>query len=523
MELAGSARKPLPQARAVGIPRPDERVEVTLLLRRRTDVAPFPSVGDLGRVPFSRRRYLTREEFAATHGAHPKDRELVRAFAASAGLEIVSDLPAARTVHLAGPVSAIEPAFGVRLQRWRYPGGTYRGRTGPIHLPSDLAGVVLGVFGLDNRPQSRTHFRRRKVAKAADLSYPPPTVAAAYDFPIGTDGAQQTIGLLELGGGYSASDLTTYFGSLGIPVPRVATVSVDGATNAPTGDPDGPDGEVELDMEVAGSVAPAAALVVYFAPNTDQGFLDGLSTAIHDTTNRPSVLSVSWGGPEESWTTQARDALNSVCEDAATMGVTVTAAAGDGGATDGGPAGVLEVDFPASSPYVLGCGGTKLVLSGTTISSETTWNQLAEGEGATGGGVSQAFPVPTYQDDAHVPHAPSGSSGRGVPDVAGDADPTTGYMVRVDGKGTVIGGTSAVAPLWAGLVARLNQALGAPLGFANPLLYGAAPSATFHEITTGNNDGYSAGPGWNPCTGLGSPDGSKLLAALRAGGSKSLP
>ena len=492
---------------------------MTVLLRRRSDVAPFPSVVEAGRQLPAGRRYLTREQFAATHGAHPKDREQVRSFAVAAGLEVTVDVPATRSVHLAGPVSSMERAFGVRLARWTYPGGSYRGRTGPIYLPLELDGIVLGVFGLDNRPQCRPHFRRHLATQPTDVAYSPPAVAEAYDYPSGTDGSGQTLGLLELGGGYSSADLTSYFATLGTPVPTVVPVSVDGATNAPTGDPNGPDGEVALDVEVAGAVAPGARIAVYFAPNTDQGFLDGLSAAVHDTTYRPSVVSVSWGGPEPSWTAQARDALNSVCEDAATMGVTVTVASGDAGASDGAPAGTLEVDFPASSPYVLGCGGTRLLLSGGTISQETTWNELAIGEGATGGGVSQVFPLPTYQDGARVPVSPSGSAGRGVPDVAGDADPTTGYSVRVDGQNTVIAGTSAVAPLWAALVARLNQALGTPVGFANPLFYGGLPASTFHEITTGNNDGYSAGPGWNPCTGLGSPDGARLLSALRGASS----
>ncbi len=516
MELSGSTRVPLADARALGVPLPEERVEVTVLLRRRSDVAPFPSAAELGTEPLSRRRYVSREEFATTHGTHPEDLGRVRAFAASAGLEVVSESTGARTVHLGGPLSAVERAFGVRLQRWTYPGGTYRGRTGPIHLSPELATIVRGVFGLDNRPQGRTHFRRRTVARAGDLSYAPPTVAAAYRYPSGTTGAGQSVGLLEFGGGYSLPDLTTYFGALSLAVPPVSDVSVDGGSNAPTGDPGGPDGEVQLDIEVAGSVAPGASLVVYFAPNTDQGFLDGLSAAVHDTAHRPSVVSISWGGPEGSWTAQARDALNSVCEDAATMGVTVTAAAGDGGATDGTSPGTLEVDFPASSPNVLGCGGTRLVLSGISISNETTWNEIGSGEGATGGGVSRAFARPTYQAHANVPASPSRAPGRGVPDVAGDADPSSGYAVRVDGHDTVIGGTSAVAPLWAALIARLDQALGVPLGFANPLLYQSVAAATFHDITTGNNGGYSAGPGWDPCTGLGSPDGAKLLAALQS-------
>ncbi|MGC1258900.1 MAG: S53 family peptidase, partial [Candidatus Acidiferrales bacterium] len=339
-------------------------------------------------------------------------------------------------------------------------------------------------------------------------------VAQAYNFPANTDGTGQTIGIVELGGGYRAADLTTYFKNLGITAPKVTAVGVDGGTNSPTGSASGPDGEVELDIEVAGAVAPGAQIAMYFAPNTDQGFLDALTTAVHDTTLKPSVVSISWGGPESSWTQQALNAFNSACEDASTIGVTVLAASGDDGSTDGVTSGTPTVDFPASSPFVLGCGGTKLAISGSSISSEQAWNELSAGEGATGGGVSEVFALPTFQQSANVPKAPNGFVGRGVPDVAGDADPESGYNVLVDGDQTVIGGTSAVAPLWAGLLARINQSLGTSVGYLNPSLYAANVESTLHDITSGNNGSYSAGPGWDPCTGLGTPNGAALLAAL---------
>jgi kumamolisin len=467
------------------------------------------------RNPPHRREYLSREAFAARHGARPEDIAHVTAYARSHGLEVGAVSVGARTVQCAGPASVVGPLFDTQLEEWTGPTGTYRGRTGALSLPDELAGAVVAVLGLDTRPQARPHFRRRATPAASDVAYPPPTVAVAYDFPPGTDGSGQTIGVLELGGGFSPADLTDYFAQLGIAPPSVTSVAVDGAPNAPTGTPDGPDGEVELDLEVAGSVAPGARLVAYFAPNTDRGFLDGLSYALHDTTHRPTVISISWGGPESSWTAQARSALNAVCEDAATLGVSLLVAAGDQGASDGAPGGALTVDFPASSPFVTACGGTRLLLSGPTIATEVVWNELAAGAGATGGGVSEAFPLPSFQSGAGVPHAPNGFAGRGVPDVAGDADPTTGYSVRIDGGATVLGGTSAVAPLWAGLLARINQALGTPVGFVNPLLYSPAAAATFHPVTSGNNGGYSAGPGWNPCTGWGSPDGNRLLTVLR--------
>ncbi|MGC1107618.1 MAG: S53 family peptidase [Candidatus Acidiferrales bacterium] len=520
IELKGSMRRALPGARRVGPADPNERIQVTLFLRRGEGTRPFPAIDELGARPVENRNYLSREEFAVTHGARPQDLVAIRRFAEQYGLEVLSESRPRRSVLLTGTVQAFNGAFETTLGRWEHPNGTYRCRTGALTIPAELDGVIQGVFGLDNRPQAKTHFRiRKKVsARAAAVSYSPLQVADAYDFPSGSNGSGQCIGIVELGGGYNAQDLQTFFSGLGIAMPKVTAVSVDGATNSSTGDPNGPDGEVDLDIEVAGAVAPGAQLAMYFAPNTDAGFLDALTTAIHDTSLKPSIVSVSWGGPESSWTQQALDSFNSACQDAATLGVTVLAASGDDGSSDGVSNGTPTVDFPASSPYVLGCGGTKLQISGSTITSEQAWNDLSQNEGATGGGVSEFFGIPTFQSNASVPKAPNGFAGRGVPDVAGDADPETGYSVVVDGQQLVIGGTSAVAPLWAGLVALINQSLGKNAGYMNPLLYTMSVESTMRDITAGNNGAYSAGPGWDPCTGLGSPNGSKLLNALKGGG-----
>jgi kumamolisin len=275
---------------------------------------------------------------------------------------------------------------------------------------------------------------------------------------------------------------------------------------------------VLLDIEVAGSVAPGAAQVVYFGPNTDQAFIDAISDAAHASPT-PIVISISWGGPEETWSAQSRTALDEALSDAAALGVTVTVAAGDGGSSDGETDGKNHCDYPASSPYALACGGTRLEASTSTgaISSETVWNDGSSG-GATGGGISTLYPVPSWQASAGVPAAAASTGGRGVPDVAGDADPQTGYQVLVDGTRTVYGGTSAVAPLWAALVARLAQSTGKKFGLLQPLLYdGVAAGKTapgFNDITSGSNGAYSAGPGWDPCTGLGSPSATDLLTRL---------
>jgi kumamolisin len=515
VELKGSVRTLPSGAREVGPADPDEQIEVSVYLRRGSEQPEFPSVEVIGSQLPRERRHLSREAFATAHGARAADIEKVRAFALRYGLAVVSEDRPQRSLRLRGSVQAFNDAFGVKLTRCEHRSGTYRARTGPISIPSDLNGIIEGVFGLDNRPQAKPHFRMRKARpRAVAVSYTPLQVAQAYNFPSGADGSGQCIGIIELGGGYTAEGLNSFFSSLGISMPKVTAISVDGGKNTPTGDPNGPDGEVELDIEVAGAIAPGAQIAVYFAPNTDQGFIDAITTAVHDTNLRPSIISISWGGPENSWTAQARDALNSACQDAVAIGVTVFAASGDDGASDGDPNGKPTVDFPAASPYVIGCGGTKLTISGNTIASEQAWNELSANEGATGGGVSQVFALPSYQQSANVPKAPNGFAGRGVPDVAGDADPETGYSVLVDGQSSVIGGTSAVAPLWAGLLARVNQLLGTNVGYLNPLLYSVNVEQAMHDITSGSNGNYSARPGWDACTGLGSPDGKALVTAL---------
>jgi kumamolisin len=516
VELKGSARAAMPVGQDVGPADPNEQIEVTVYLQHEGGKSPSAEL--IGSRPISERHYLTREEYERSHGARPEDVKRVRSFAAEFGLRVASEDRAARRIKLTGTVRAFNEAFGVSLRRYEHSSGTYRCRTGSLSVPSDLAGIIEAVFGLDNRPQTKPHFRLRKPKPGTHppkaVSYAPPQVAEAYAFPASVTGADQCIAIVELGGGYKTSDLDSFFSNLGMATPQVEAISVDGGSNSPTGDSSGPDGEVELDVEVAGSVAPGAQIAVYFAPNTDQGFIDAVSTAVHDAKLKPSIVSISWGGPEDSWTEQARNALNSACQAAAAMGVTVLAASGDDGAVDGTSS--PTVDFPAASPYVIGCGGTKLTLSGTSIHGEQAWNELSANEGATGGGVSKVFALPNYQQSAKVPPAPNGFVGRGVPDVAASADPESGYNVIVDGQPSVIGGTSAVAPLWAGLLARINQALGKNVGYVNPLLYSTSAEATFHDITSGNNGDYSAGPGWDACTGLGSPDGTALLSALRS-------
>jgi len=514
--VPGSDRPPIPGAQNPRPLVPSETITVTVRLRPAS-----PDKADRIYKRGPRRRGakpLSRAALAAIVSASPADAQAVEAFAHTSGLTVVQVDLARRTVVLSGSAPAVQKAFGVTLQCVTTSQGDFRQRTGSVVVPTNLADVVTGVFGLDNRPQARTHFRiRRQPAATPAVSYSAPKLGGVYQFPSGATGAGQCIGLIELGGGYQASDLQSYFNGLSIAEPTVVPVGVDGGANSPTGDANGPDGEVMLDIEVAGALAPAATIAVYFAPNTDQGFLDAVTTAVHDTTHTPTVISISWGGPESTWTAQAQQAMDEAFAEAVAIGVSVCVAAGDSGATDGVTDGALHVDFPASSPNAIGCGGTSLVVSNGSP-AETVWNDLASDEGATGGGFSTTFPTPSWQSKATASFK---HTGRGVPDVSADADPETGYNVVVDGSSFVLGGTSAVAPLWAALIACCQQASGQHLTDLVSRLYSA--NGGFRDITQGGNGGYNAGAGWDPCTGLGVPVGSTLLSAVWGSGTAGSP
>jgi kumamolisin len=454
---------------------------------------------------------MTRAGHARRHGSREEDVAAVRQFATEHGLTVGEVDARTRRMVLTGTVAQFSAAFRVQLSRFEYHGAFFRGRSGPLHVPSYLADIVEGVFGLDNRPQAEPRLVRPRVQEGLQ-SFTPRQIANLYEFPLELDGRGQTVGILELGGGFTSGDLDVYFARLGLQTPSVVAVSVDGGQNRPIGDSNSADGEVMLDIEVVGAIAPAATIVVYFAPNSERGFIDALFTAVHDDAYRPSALSISWGSSEDRWTEQGRLAFEGALQDAAALGVSVFAASGDSGSSDGRGDGHAHVDFPAAAPHAIGCGGTRLnSADGVTIDSEVVWN----GQGATGGGISEVFDRPAYQTTTPIPSSvnPGHAMGRGAPDVAGVADPETGYQVRADGDDFTVGGTSAVAPLWAGLIALINQYLGcATAGFLNPMIYlDDTFRDDFRDITQGDNGDYQAASGWDPCTGWGSPRGRRVL------------
>lgn len=476
---------------------------------------PLPAPDELGRQPLKERRYLTRREFAARHGADRNDLAAIEEFATEHGLHVRQASVGRRSVVLAGRAVRMQDAFSTRLSRYSSPEGDYRGRSGHLHVPARIAPAIEAVLGLDDRPQATTAHRvvpHERVEQARHTSFTPVRIAELYDFPRNLDGRGQRIAVIELGGGFRRSRLRRYFERLETPMPRISAVSVDGARNRPGVDHVA-DGEVVLDIEVIGAIAPGADQLVYFAPTSDRGFVDAVTTALFDR-RRPSILSISWGQAEDQWTEQGRKAMDDAFRAAAALGVTVCTASGDNGWTDGVNGKVAHVDYPASSPYVLACGGTRLEETANGI-AEVVWND--HDGNSTGGGVSSFYDVPAWQIGARVPPSVNegGGPGRGVPDVAGNADPETGYIVGDGITDHPFGGTSAVAPLWAALVAQLNQHLGSRAGFINPLLYEHFDRSVFNDVSRGTNGAYRARRGaWDACTGHGTPRGRALLEAL---------
>lgn len=513
----------------IGPADPNEQANATLVLRRPNSELLEQKIRAMSGTSASKPVYMTREQFAQEHSIQPETLQRIEEFARDHGLIVADIQKEAGTVTVAGPVSALEGAFGVKLHNYSAGDFTFHAKSGDPTLPAGVSELVESVVGFDSRPAADPHFQiaGNGGGGIAFRNFPtnaftPLDLAKLYNFPDNLDGAGQTIAILELNvpnstdprqfGGYRMKDLNEYFQSLSLPTPAITDVSVLGETNRPSGSPSGVDGEVVLDIEVAGAIAPGAHIAVYFAPNTKQGFLTGINTAIHDSVNKPSVLSISWGSAEASWSKDEATAFERAFQDAAALGVTVFVAAGDGGSSDGLLDGRAHVDFPGSAPHATCCGGTQLLVNSSN-QIEDVWNDNPTSS-ATGGGVSDLFDPPLYQVGASVPPSanPEHRIGRGTPDLSADASPATGYRVRIDGQDLVLGGTSAVAPLCAGLIALINQKLGRQVGFINPALY--QNPASLRDVRTGNNGAYKAGTGWDACTGLGSLDGGKLLQVL---------
>lgn len=560
--ITGSNRPAVPDAKLIKKSDPKQQIRVSIYARQ-SPAAPGTNpaaLDELNKQLPGQRKYLSDADFNSRFGADQSDLDKIAAWAKASKLKVIESSVPMRRVLVQGTIGDISKAFGVELNEYDHPKmGRFRGRVGEVHVPAELAGIVQGVFGLDTRQVGRPRIRKgnfRPVefetvkpgskGKGGATTIPaspfagaffPPTVAQLYDYPDEFTGSGQNVAIFAFNGpsaaaqgGYKLPALQNYYTKvLGGTTPSIKNVVVQGPGNDPGPDSQASEqngdatGEVMLDMCVVGSVAPGANIFMYFTEFTSQGWVDALNQAITDD-NDIAVISISYGNPEDdpqgAWTAMGVQVVNQAIQSAGAKGITICVASGDDGSSDQVSTGA-HVDFPASSPFVLGVGGTKLVASSATppaIASEVVWNETLQSEGATGGGVSAVFSKPAYQDSVDVPPSanPPHNIGRGVPDVASVADPVTGVVVmHIDGKHLEpIGGTSAAAPMWAALIARLNQGLEARCGFLNTILYGSFSKGVLHDITQGNNGAYSAGPGWDACTGLGSPDGNALFQAL---------
>jgi kumamolisin len=554
--IKGSNRHKLPGATPVGATNENERLKVSLYVRQNpaSRLERAKVTEELSQQMPKRRRYPDAKEFEALFGASAQELRRVRDWAEKQGFKVLDTNAASRRVLIEGAVRQVNEAFGTTLTEFDHPTlGRFRGREGALHIDAEVFGVIEGVFGLDNRRVGHSRRRRldvspvalsslsaKRTGKIAANPFPgtffPPEVANLYGYPTST-GSGQNVAVFAFNGavdgdphgGYDPGALNTYFTQvLGGAMPVLNNVVVQGPGNFPGPDSQASDqngdstGEVMLDLCVVGSVAPGANIFVYFTEFTTQGWVDALHQAITDA-NNIAVISISYGNPEDdpqgAWTAMGVKVVDQSLQAAVAKGITICVSAGDDGSGDGVPSGA-HVDFPASSPWVLAVGGTTLKASGGTITSEVVWNETRIGEGAGGGGVSVVFSKPTYQDATAIPVSadPPHRVGRGLPDVSAVADPETGVVImHIDGKSLeAIGGTSASAPLWASLIARLNQGLGTRCGFLNPVLYAKAGSS-LRDITEGNIGSYSATTGWDACTGFGAPGGASLFQALSAG------
>lgn len=526
--LRGSTRAVRPGAKVLGVADPDEWIELTIKVRRKKAL---PEVGKTAMKP------LSVQELETQYGAAQADMEKVRTVLTGLGAKVLKEDAVSCGVRAGARAEVWESIFQVKLFHYSHSEGNYRGRKGDLRVPAELQEIVVGVFGLDNRKMvKRRPIHRRRVslnlaerAAASRTWFFPAELATIYSFPAG-NGQGQTVGLLEFGGGYFPDDLSTFCKDANVNVPVVRTVSVN---NTPTNAKDGAEGEVMLDIEVVAGVCPASTIVVYFSSFDESGWVNAVDTAIHDQANPLTVISCSWGYAEDApgaWSSGAQNAINDSLQAATLLGITVCVAAGDDGSDDEVGDGHAHVDFPGSSPYVLAVGGTTLKESSAGKITETAWKDgdglRKDNGGSTGGGVSTIFPRPSWQTVSIRSVNPGSIEGRVVPDVAADASANTGYWTVVDGQGGASGGTSAAAPLWASLIARLNASLGVPVGFLSPLLYQAGANgqplgqAGCRDITSGNNEtasigGYSAGPGYDAVTGWGVPIGTALASGLK--------
>jgi len=471
---------------------------------------------------------LDHDEFVYQFGSVADEIKLIEDWAQANGLIVIESGTGIGTVKVQGTADQFNNLFRIQLQTVVDTDRTYHTHDGDIIMPGEINSVVQAVAGLDNEV-AFGHYAQidTSTPTAIDpnvISSPTPLdLAQAYKFPrsSGTD-AQQGLGsctaIVELGGGWTTQNLTSTFGRIGLANPTVVDVLVDGGSNNPSDTSSS--GEVMLDIYCVGAVAPAGKIAMYFSPNSFQGFIDCITAATNDTTNNPSVISISWGTTDTTWQTFSYlNTMETAFQAALVKGITTFVAIGDYGTQAISGGSTYTVQYPGTSPYVISAGGTIITINNDySIASEVVWN--TPGVYGTGGGISGIISIPTWQTGqsfsyTNINNVTNSLTTRGVPDVSAMATGYTFYYGSPNYSGTFVG-TSAVAPLLAGMMARINQLSGRRIGFTNSDWYGVRTTA-FNDIVTGNNAtpnslaGYKATSSWDACTGIGSPIGTEIF------------
>jgi kumamolisin len=476
--------------------------------------------------------YLTPAQFAAKYSPTQAQYDQVAAFAESEGLTVTGTHPDRLLLDVSGTRGVVEHAFGVQLNWYQDVNGhIFHSADRAPSIPVSLISVLSGVIGLSNavvrRPIDLVRRDPNFIDQQAgpgtgpDGGFAPSDIRTAYDLTGATEtGAGQTLALFELDG-YAASDITSYETEFKLPDVKLVNDLIDGATGT-AGDATA---EVCLDIEMQIALAPSATEIkVYETTQSDSAVLDGYGDIADD--NIATEISTSWGLDEPDSGASFIQSEAPIFQQMAAQGQTMFAAAGDNGAYDTGSiSDGLTVDDPGSQPYVCSVGGTSLTTAspGGAWKSETTWNGGSPEDGAGGGGISSIWPIPLWQQSAITTASQASSTMRNVPDVSLNADPNVGYAVFVSGGWTVVGGTSASSPLWAGFTALVNQQRLVDkmpvLGQASPQLYPILATSdydtVFHDIADGStNLFYPAVTGYDDATGLGTYVGTSLLDVL---------
>jgi len=470
------------------------------------------------------------------YGASAEDMDRVSAVLQKFGLTVEQASSLTRSIRFRGTAQQIEAAFHPGLGMYRSPKeGEFRGREGDLEIPAELDGLITGVFGLDQRRVAR---RMARTAPVATPQLTPADLENRYNFPSG-QAAGQKIAIAEFGGAYFPEDLQAFCAKEGRHQPTVTQVPVgvplltlDDIRQMPKRQRMAAldeSIEVNMDVQIIAGLCPDAEIVLYFASWDEKGWVDLVNQVIGGTPASTIALSISWGEAEDApdWSAGALEAINERLQAASVLGITICVAAGDDGSGAQLTDGRAHVNFPASSPFVLSVGGTMLDGSREIVWWEAPGSRTPRGGGSTGGGVSVLFNRPAWQT-VDVASINAGSiDGRVVPDVAALAGPPLYDMIFM-GQPFPGGGTSASAPLWASLIARIaasGTSTGAPR-FLTPLIYGNGADGKPRgqtacvDITNGNNvstppgQGYTAGPGFDAVSGWGVPNGEALAGSV---------